>query len=315
MSPTSVFRLAPVGVLLVTLLVAACGTRARPNPEPLPSSRYAEVPSAPTSVPREPETILVRLTSERKAGAGSRPVFSIALDAQEIHLHQVVADVTSPYACRSAFGSSERFLHVTCTPHFKDRVATVVFAAQRIEVYLHPAQGVDEPLGFDLPPGTVARGEERDLLATELEGRICKPGGTAKNVELRVSARPAADGAKGIYLEGSALREPLKIWDLWGEYGCSLAVEEGEPDRSRLDCRRYGQQDYLWLHGESGSLLLISKEMPWTLGSLGPPVTIAELAKDSTAHVGRISLPCGARVRVRPTEIMTPSVANFGRNP
>jgi hypothetical protein len=270
------------------------------------------VPSAPTSVPREPETILVRLTSERKAGATSRPVFSIALDAPEIHLHRVVADVTSPYACRSAFGSSERFLHVTCTPRFKDRVATVVFAAQRIEVYLHRAQGVDETLGFDLPPGTVARGEEREILATELEGRICKASGTTKDVELRASARPAADGAKGIYLEGSALREPLKIWDLWGEYGCLLAVEENEPDRSRLDCRQYGQQNYLWLHGELDSLLLISKDMP---GPMGPPVTIAELAKDRTFHVGRVSLPCGARVRIRATKLITPLAAHLGRTP
>lgn len=316
MSPTSVFRLALVGVLLVTLLVAACGTRARPNPEPPASSGYAEVPSAPTNVPREPETILVRLTSERKAGANSRPVFSIALDAPEIHLHQVVADITSPYACRSAlFGISEQALIVTCTPRFNNSVATVVFAAQRIEVHLHHAQGVDETLGFDLPPGTVARGEEREILATELEGRICKPGGTAKDVELRASARRAADGVKGLYLEVSALREPLKIWDLWGEYGCFLAVEKDEPDRSLLDCRWLEHQNHLWLHGEPDSLLLISKEMPWSSGPMGPPRTIAELAKDRTVYVGRISLPCGARVRIRETQILTPFAASFGRDP
>ena len=243
-------------------------------------------------------------------------MFSVSLDAPAIKLHQVVAEIASPNACRSAFfDASARGLRVTCTPSFKTRVATVVFGEQRIEVHLLGAKSGDETLGFDLPAGTVARGEERELVATELEGRTCAGVRTARDVDLRASARPGLEGATGIYLEGSALQDRLKMWDLWGAYGCSFKPDERAPAWSRLDCRREGQTDFLWLHAEPDSLLLISTVGVWGDHPIRVPSDLAELASDRDADVGRISLPCGARVRVQPSAIINSAAARLGKSP
>lgn len=314
MSPASAFRFSSAGVLATALLAAACGRRDPPSSALPPPSRHAEAPRASADVPREPEVIWVRLMAEPKAGALSGAVFSIVLDAPAIQLHRVVADITSPYACRSRFvGPSDRGLSVTCTPSFKKPVATVVFAEQRIEVHLLGAKSGDETLGFDLPPGTVVRGEEREIIATALEGRTCAGAGAARDVDLRVSARPGLEGATGIYLEGSALRERLKMWDLWGDYGCSFKLDERAPDWSLLDCRREGQTDYLWLHAEPDSLLLISKVWRWGTAPMQVPTDLAELVTERNAEVGRISLPCRARVRVSAAEFVDPRSARFGQ--
>lgn len=257
--------------------------------------------------------IRIRLTAERKAGIYAQPGFSIALDAPALRLHVVVADIMSPYACRSALGgAADRILSVTCTPRFEVPVATVVLDAQRIEVHRLGDKGAEETLGFDLPPGSIARGEERELVATELEGRACARAATAREVDLRASARPGLERATGIYLEGSALRERLKMCDLWGEFGCSFKVDEHQPDWSLLQCRREGQTDYLWVRAEPGSLLLISKVHYGSSGPMPIPADLTELARDRTAQVGRISLACGAHVRVRETELIEPSAASLG---
>lgn len=316
MSPASAFRSSYAAVLATALLAVACGRHDPPSSAAPGSSGAVERPRGSADVPREPEVIWVRLTAERKAGALSGGAFSIVLDAPAIQLHRVVADIASPYACRSTlFGPSERGLRVTCTPGFTKRVATVVFGEQRIEIHLPGAKSVDETLGFDLPPGTVARGEERELLATELEGRTCGSAGTAKDVDLRVAARSGLEGATGIYLEGSALRERLKMWDIWGAHGCSFKLDEHAPAWSMLECRREGQTDYLWLRAESDSLLLISKVGVWGSPPMRTPTDLAELATDRNADVGRISLPCGARVRVREAELVDPNAAGPGKVP
>jgi hypothetical protein len=314
MNPASAFRFSSAGVIATALLVAACGRHDPPSSTLVPPSGHAEVPQASADVPREPEVIWVRLLAERKAGALSAATFSIVLDAPAIQLHRIVADITSPYACRSTlFGPPDRGFSVRCTPSFKKPVATVVFRAQRIDVHLLGANTGNETLSFDLPPGTVARGEERELIATALEGRTCAGSGPARDVDLRVSARPGLEGATGIYLEGSALRARLKMWDLWGDYGCSFKLDERAPDWSLLDCRLEGQHDYLWLHAEPDSLLLISKVWGWGTAPMQVPTDLAELVTDRNAEVGRISLPCRARVRVREAEFVDPGTARFGQ--
>ena len=285
-----------------------------PSSAPPLSSEHAEAPLASGNVAPEPNVIWIRLTAERNVDAPSGAPFSIVLDAPMIQLHRVVAHIASPYACRSRFfDASGRGLSVTCTPSFKKPLATVVFRERRIEVHLFDAKSGEETLGFDLPPGALGRGEERELIATELEGRTCAGTKPTRDVDLRASARPEPEGAIGIYLEGSALHERVKMWNIQHEYGCSLHLDEHLANWSLLECRREGQTDDLWLHIESESLLLIWRVDLWGSPRRPIPNDLADLVADRAADVGRISLPCGARVRVREAEFPASESAPPGK--